>query len=242
MGLPVLGEEPTIYIFKRPIMTYILLGVNTLVFIVLSIIFYEDYDIAIYMLGTRPYDLFNPPTFYRIFTSMFVHADILHLFGNMLFLFMFGRDIEKLMGTIKFFIFYMLAGIIATIFNALSIYLLPQTYLLSKSLAGPLVYDIPAVGASGAISGILGAYLILFPRSRVATFIGFIPVIMTSEVFITLWFIYQLFGGLLFFNSGIAFWAHIGGFIGGLALMPFFIDEKRLRMIKRLTRYVYPWF
>jgi len=242
MGLPILGEEPTIFIFRKPIITYSLLIIHIVIFIGLSLIFGNNYSLIIYILGTRPYDVFIPQYFYRLLTSMFIHADVLHLFGNMLFLYMFGRDVEKLMGPLKFLIFYILTGFIASVFNSLSIYLLPQSFLFNKALVGPLVYDIPAVGASGAISGILGAYLILFPRSRVVTFIGFIPVLMTSEAFITFWFIYQLIGGITLFNSGIAFWAHIGGFIGGLAFMPFFINKDRISRLRYLIRTTSFWW
>lgn len=236
MGLPVgideLPDEPGF----RPVVTYTLIAFNTMIYILLSVGYtlfgFRSYDAVLQTLGTYPADIVDPAYLYRVFTSMFLHADIIHLFGNMFFLYIFGRDVEKVMGPARFFVFYIIAGIIASVFNTLSIALLPATFLLSRP---QMIYPwiIPSVGASGAISGVLGAYLILFPHARLIAVFYFFPIMMTAEFYIFIWFLYQLIMGLAYSAVvGIAFWAHIGGFIAGIALLPLFAKKSVIKLMQ----------
>jgi membrane associated rhomboid family serine protease len=153
---------------------------------------------------------------------MFMHAGFLHLAGNMLYLWIFGDNVEDAMGSIKYLIFYLVGGVIAA---------LTHTFLYPDS-------QIPTVGASGAISAVLAAYLILYPQSRVLTFIplGFFMQLrlIPASIVLIVWFILQLFNGVLTISgpelSGTAFWAHIGGFLAGLLITAlFFSGAKRNR-------------
>ncbi len=241
MGLPVSLEEIPEGVGKHPIVTYLLIAVNVLVYFTLSSSYslfgFKSYDEVLSTLGMYPADILNPLKFYRVFTSMFLHAGLIHLFGNMLFLYIFGRDVEKVMGHLKFLAFYIICGVIASIFNTVSIAILPSAYLLSKVQEYVLPWMIPSVGASGAISGVLGAYLILFPRARIIAIFYFFPILMSAEFYIFIWFLYQLIMGLtLWASAGIAFWAHVGGFLGGMCLLPAFIDRRLLRIIRRYRR------
>lgn len=157
------------------------------------------------------------PAYGTIFSSMFLHGGWMHLIGNMLYLWIFGNNIEDAMGHLKFVIFYLLCGIAA---------------VYAQALPNP-GSDIPMVGASGAISGVLGAYLLLYPRAKVLVGIplGFIlhTVRMNAGWVLVFWFVIQLFSSIMTSQQdggGVAFGAHIGGFIAGMALIPFFKDPS----------------
>jgi membrane associated rhomboid family serine protease len=151
-----------------------------------------------------------PPV--TIFTSMFMHGGFMHLLGNMLYLWIFGDNVEDSMGRIRFAVFYLLCGIAAVFAQAL-----PEPDS-----------TIPMIGASGAISGVLGAYLLLFPRARVLVGIplGFVlqTLRLPAGVVLALWFGLQLLSNVLggAGSGGVAFRAHIGGFVAGLLLIPLF--------------------
>jgi membrane associated rhomboid family serine protease len=155
-------------------------------------------------------------------TAMFMHGGFFHIVGNMLYLWIFGNNIEDQLGTVRFVIFYFLCGIIASYTHAI---------LDPKSL-------IPMVGASGAISGVLGAYVVLFPRTGVYTllFLGFFVQVVRipALVVIGLWFFIQVINGLLSTGSrgGVAWFAHIGGFIAGIVLIKLFVKKRRQRIIE----------
>lgn len=147
-----------------------------------------------------------------LFTSMFLHASVAHIFGNMLFLWIFGDNVEEILAWGWFLPFYLACGLVAS---------------LVQYATAPLS-EVPMVGASGAISGVLGAYLVRFPRARVRVFIWpFSLLIGTLAVpaafWIGLWFVLQLFAGIedlgRVTEGGVAFWAHIGGFLAGLVLV-----------------------
>jgi len=166
------------------------------------------------------YDL--PPTYLTVFTAMFMHGGLLHLGGNMLFLWIFGNNVEDSMGPVKFVIFYLLAGLAAT---------------AGQLLVGPDA-KVPNLGASGAIAGVLAGYLILFPRARVVTviFIVFFFTIVELPALLILgfWFVQQLLFGYFDLNSGgvgggVAYFAHIGGFAFGLLAIKLFADERKRR-------------
>ena len=162
-----------------------------------------------------------------LLTSMFIHGGFLHLIGNMLYLWIFGNNIEDLLGPIKFLVFYLVCGLVAALGHILTD-------------PGSVV---PTVGASGAVSGVLGAYLVAHPRARVLTlvFLGFfIRVIhVPAGVLLVFWFVLQIFSGVASLStgvqeSGVAWFAHIGGFIAGVILIKL-LAGHRLRWLKTRT-------
>jgi membrane associated rhomboid family serine protease len=161
------------------------------------------------------------------FTSMFMHGDILHLGGNMLFLWIFGNNVEDSMGRVRYLVFYLLAGYAATAL---------QTVITLETAPGSA--DIPNLGASGAISGVLGAYLVLLPNASVLTAIvlGFIFFLreIPAIFFLGVYFVFQLWqAGLQFTHpptgGGVAVFAHLGGFLFGLAAVWIFRTRRPLR-------------
>lgn len=152
------------------------------------------------------------PSFVTIFTSMFLHGGWMHLIGNMLFLWVFGNNVEEAMGHGRFILFYLLCGVAA---------------VFAQVLPNPESV-IPMVGASGAISGVLGAYLLLLPRARILVIIPlgvYWPTLrLPAAIVLGLWFVLQLFNSTLAEpgGGGVAFGAHIGGFIAGMAFIPLF--------------------
>ena len=159
-----------------------------------------------------PPELAVIPPELTIFTSMFMHGGWMHLIGNMLYLWIFGNNVEDSMGHGRFLVFYLLCGVFAA---------------LAQTLTDPSS-EIPMVGASGAISGVLGAYLLLYPHARVLVAVpvgfslwtGYLP----AGLVLGLWFVFQLLSSALADSGqgGVAFMAHIGGFIAGMALIPLF--------------------
>ncbi|OGW56721.1 MAG: rhomboid family intramembrane serine protease, partial [Nitrospirae bacterium RIFCSPHIGHO2_02_FULL_42_12] len=152
-----------------------------------------------------------------IFTSMFLHGGFFHVAGNMLYLWIFGNNIEDSMGHVKFIIFYLLCGIVAV-----------YTFSIINSHS-----TIPMVGASGAVSGVLGAYIILFPRAKVLTLVPFgfyMQMIKVPAIFVLgFWIVIQIINGMLSGGTrgGVAWFAHIGGFIAGMALISLFKNRKK---------------
>jgi len=148
------------------------------------------------------------------FTSMFLHGGWMHLGGNMLFLFVFGDNVEDQFGHLKYLVFYLIAGLAAA---SMQIYMFPGS-------------DIPMVGASGAIAGVLGAYVFMFPSARVTTlvpiFFFFQIIELPAFIFLGIWFVMQILSGMFSLGiggdaGGVAWWAHIGGFAAGAILIPF---------------------
>jgi membrane associated rhomboid family serine protease len=161
------------------------------------------------------------PKYWTVLTSMFMHGGWFHLIGNMGFLWVFGNNIEDVMGHGKFLIFYLLCGTAAAA---------AQTFISPHSV-------VPMVGASGAISGVLGAYLLLYPRVRVHTLI-ILPIYITTValpawVMLGYWILLQVLSGLASLNElekgGVAFFAHVGGFVAGFLLVRLFASEAVLR-------------
>ena len=153
-----------------------------------------------------------------ILTAIFMHGSIAHIFGNMLFLWIFGDNIENRIGHFRYLIFYIVCGILASLAQVYS------TYALGENLL------IPSIGASGAISGVLGAYILLFPRKRVSVILFFFISDMPAILVIGIWFLFQLISGMGLLGGsaggGIAYGAHIGGFISGIILIKFFTIGK----------------
>jgi membrane associated rhomboid family serine protease len=161
-------------------------------------------------------------------TSMFLHGGWLHLIGNMWFLWLFGNNVEDSMGRIRYLVFYLLSGLAAAA---------TQTFMSPNSA-------IPMVGASGAISGVMGAYIVLYPRVRVhlLIFLGFFITRAAVPAYLMLgyWFLLQLLGGLPSLGQeggGVAFWAHAGGFVAGAVLIQLFKDPELVARHRALARY-----
>lgn len=156
-----------------------------------------------------------------IFSSMFLHGGWFHFLSNMWILFIFGDNVEDRMGSISYLVFYLLSGVAAA---------LTQAFLLSSSSS-------PMIGASGAIAGVLGAYMLLFPRARILSLVPILFIFTLMEIpaviFLLFWFASQLFSGFLSLGgasgSGVAWWAHIGGFIFGLVGVFLFARRRRRR-------------
>jgi rhomboid family protein len=165
-----------------------------------------------------PRDLVPPPL--TVFTSMFLHGGLMHLGGNMLFLWIFGNNVEDAMGRLRFLGFYLGAGVLAAAAQSLATAV--QAAPLSADQATALL-SVPMVGASGAIAGVLGAYLVLFPQARVQTLVIIVILVrviyLPAWIFIGLWFLLQVAGVIFGGMSGVAVFAHIGGFLAGLLLV-----------------------
>lgn len=156
--------------------------------------------------------------YFTLFTSMFMHGGIAHIAGNMLFLWIFGDNIEDRLGHIKYIIFYLLCGVIAS---------LAHVFATSIFATDPNSLLVPSLGASGAISGVLGGYILLHPRRRVTVILFRFLTDVPAYVAIGIWFAFQLISGLGMLGGGsqqggVAYAAHIGGFIAGLALIKLF--------------------
>ena len=191
-----------------PVVTPALIGINVLVF--LAELAGGDQFIANWAFIPARFSEEPGANAVTIFSAMFMHGGWMHLFGNMLFLWIFGDNVEDRLGPIKFLIFYLLAGIAATF----------AQYVYSPESG------IPNVGASGAIAGVLGAYILMFPQSRVNVLLGRQIVAMPAFVVLGLWIVFQLISGVgtIAYTDesadvgGIAYMAHIGGFVAGLAM------------------------
>jgi membrane associated rhomboid family serine protease len=218
--IPYKDDNPTKTI---PFITIFFIAMNLFVFI-LQILSRADSRSIVYSYGAIPYNILHldavqpiHPVF-TIFTSMFLHGGLFHLGGNMLYLWIFGNNIEDRLGHIKFFIFYMFCGIVAS---------------FSHSIINPDSH-IPMIGASGAVSGILGAYILLYPMAKVHTIIFiffFIQIIkIPALIVIGFWAIIQVVNGLLTQGisdqAGVAWFAHIGGFLSGLFTIKLWLSRR----------------
>ena len=211
-------------------MTWILILVNAFIFIFEISIPKNVLEEIFYLLGLVPARYTSPkwamihglsPGDYLPFlTNMFLHGGWLHIIGNMWFLYLFGSRVEDRMSHGRFLIFYLLSGVIANVF-----YFIVDVHS-----------TIPEFGASGAIAGVMGAYIVMFPKAKILTaiLILFFPLLVELSAFfyIGYWFILQLFSGTLSFAShspqgGVAWWAHVGGFMAGIVLLPFFRKKDR---------------
>jgi len=232
-GIPLGGEEELIFRRRLPVGTIGLVVANVLVYIYTSYqsFFLQTSSYYVYNYGFVPALLLQHPLqgFVRIFTSMFLHANLLHIFFNMYFLYVFGRAVENALGTGRYLALYFLSGIAASIFHTTFTY-----------LGGVYEMGIPAIGASGAISGVLGAYLVLFPGTSltVCWWFFFLPFCFTlrASAYLIFWFALQVINGYLAASTpggaGVAFFAHVGGFLTGIALLPLVIDRVRHRYLK----------
>jgi membrane associated rhomboid family serine protease len=200
-----------------PVVTYLLIGLNVLFFLV-ELGGGDPFIMKWSFVPSR--FLANPVNdFLTIFTSMFMHAGWVHLGGNMLYLWIFGDNVEDRFGHVKFTIFYLLCGLAATF----------------AQLAFSMGSKIPNLGASGAIAGVLGAYIFLFPQGKVRVLQGQQVIQVSALIVIGLWIVLQFFSGIGSIASsaqtgGVAYMAHIGGFIAGLILTFLFRGNSTPRL------------
>jgi membrane associated rhomboid family serine protease len=205
---------------RFPLVNWLLIALNGLVFYYELELGQDGLYRFVQTWGLIPSRLIADPAsaWMTVFSSMFMHGGWFHILSNMWILVIFGDNIEDRMGPVHYLVFYLLSGVAAAAL---------QTFLLQDS-------TMPMVGASGAIAGVLGAYIVLFPGSRVASLVPILFIFTMVEVrawvFIGFWFIIQLFSGWLTLQgadtSGVAWWAHIGGFIFGLLSVKFFARRQ----------------
>jgi membrane associated rhomboid family serine protease len=217
LTLPLYDDNPTV---RTPIVTIVLIAMNVIVF--LSQLGLDPRaEVAVsYGLGLVPAVLFGAaelppeiavvPPWATIFTSMFLHGGFMHIAGNMLFLWIFGNNVEDTLGHVRFLVFYLLGGIAAA---------------LAQVLSNP-ASEVPMIGASGAIGAVLGAYLVLHPHANVRVFFWFLIFVrlinVPAWILIGIWFATQVLSGLaapVSATGGVAFWAHVGGFVAGVVLI-----------------------
>jgi len=221
--IPISDDNP---IRRTPVITYALLGLCGAVFVWQLGIGQTGFRRAVYAFGVIPAVLTDraslPPGLsivpapLTLVTSMFLHGGIMHLLGNLLFLWIFADNVEDRLGRIRFVMFYLLCGAGAA---------------LAQALPDP-ASEIPMIGASGAISGVLGAYLLLYPHARVLVVLPVFFVLqvvrLPALVVLGLWFLIQLISSLMVEpgSGGVAFRAHIGGFVTGLLLLPLLLPRR----------------
>ena len=204
-----------------PIVTWTLIVVNSLVFLWE---FTQGFDPKIfYDYGEIPSLVLQGKQLFSVVTSMFLHADLWHILGNMIYLFVFGDNVEDRFGHAKFFVLYFIVGIVGGL-----------THSIVAVMSGGRNALIPTVGASGAVSGVLGAYLVFFPRANVVSIIPSFVFLRLARIpamiFIGVWFLLQLlFSGSM---SGVAYMAHIGGFVIGALLAIVFKLKPPTRALK----------
>ena len=221
--IPIRDENPT---HSAPVVTIALIAANVLVFLWQLMLPASGAEAAVYSLGLVPAVLFGSselpaeirtvPAVLTPITSMFLHGGFLHLAGNMLYLWVFGDNIEDRMGRGRFLAFYVICGIAAA---------------LAQALPDPRS-EIPMIGASGAVSGVLGAYILLYPRTPVLVAVPLLIVLYTFHLpalaVLGIWFVGQLLSSMAQAGeAGIAFRAHIGGFVAGLLLILPFVRSGR---------------
>ena len=216
--IPLKDDNPT---SGKPIVTYFIIGLCVVVFLIqlgsqsykTGQLFYSYGLIPSVLMGHKqlPLDLYAVPAVFTIFSSMFMHGGFMHIIGNMLYMWIFADNIEDDLGPTKFTIFYLLSGIGAA---------MTQVFMDTHS-------QVPMVGASGAIGGVLGAYLINHPKARVLVLIpfGFFSQLIKIRALYVLgfWFILQFISQ----GGGVAYAAHIGGFVSGMILILFFNKKTR---------------
>jgi membrane associated rhomboid family serine protease len=164
-----------------------------------------------------PTEIVQGQRLFTLFTSMFMHAGWLHLFGNMVFLYIFGDNVEDAFGHLSYLVFYIFCGLIASSSHILITLFAPTlNSLLGLQISSDLTMGV--VGASGAISGVLGAYLVLYPKARILTLIVYVILPIPAIIFLGAWFMMQFIYGFFDQTGGVAYFAHIGGFIVGMIL------------------------
>jgi membrane associated rhomboid family serine protease len=223
--LPIKDDQPR---YSAPFVTWFLIGLNLLIFLFEATLDRRSLNLLISQFGVVPSHLAGllagspqyplPAVALPFFTSMFLHGSWMHVIGNMWFLFIFGDNVEDYLGHFKYLSFYILTGLIA----------------MMTQVAINLHSSLPTVGASGAIAGVLGAYFVLYPRARVLTWFFVFVLWVPAWVILGYWFALQFLSGTATVLAvqqdmgGVAFWAHVGGFISGALLVKVF-GERGMR-------------
>ena len=228
--IPLKDDTPR---YSTPYVNYFLLALNTLVFLcmwlgvpapaqqVVNVFGFQPYRVTALISGSH--SVTAAMAFVPVLTAMFMHASWLHLISNMWVLYIFGDNVEDHLGHFGYLVFYLLSGVAAT---------LAHTFFNATS-------HVPSVGASGAIAGVMGAYFVLFPSARVLTLVPFLFVFflwLPAWIVLGYWFVVQFLSGAatsIAYSSqtggGIAFWAHVGGFVAGIAMIKLFPSQRRRR-------------
>jgi membrane associated rhomboid family serine protease len=220
--IPLKDDNPRL---MTPFVNYGLIACNIAIFIYQLSLPEPALERFVHAYGAIPANITQGMNLPSLFTAMFLHGGFAHLIGNMLYLWIFGDNVEGLMGHGRYVGFYLLCGIAATISH---IVIEPSSAL-------------PMIGASGAISGVLGAYLVKFPRARVLILVPIFICLTTFRIpalfVLGFWFLTQLTSGLGFFQTGmsggVAWFAHIGGFVAGLLFVKFFERRQNVEMFRR---------
>ncbi len=224
--LPLKDDQPS---YSTPWVTRFLIALNLLIFLFEATLDPRSLELLIRQFGVVPSHLAAflagsprwplPAVLLPFFTSMFLHASWMHVIGNMWFLYIFGDNVEDYLGHFKYLVFYICMGLIA----------------MSAQVAISLHSTVPTLGASGAIAGVLGAYFVLYPRARVLTWFFVLVLWVPAWVILGYWFALQFLSGTATMLAmqgqnmgGVAFWAHVGGFVSGALLVKVF-GERRLR-------------
>ena len=208
---------------RTPIVTFVLIALNVLVWLYQVILPEQDLRQFIYDFGVVPADIMDGEGLFTLISTMFLHGGWMHIIGNMLFLWVFGDNVEDIMGHGRYLAFYLLAGIAASGAQVLSN---PES-------------TVPMIGASGAVSGLLAAYLISFPRGKIVTLVvlGILitTIMLPAWMMIGYWIVLQVIQGALSLGidvegsgGGVAWFAHIGGFAAGALLVFLFRDKERV--------------
>ena len=220
--LPIRDDQPR---FSTPYVTYFLIAINLILYFFQSTLDPDNFRVLIYQFGMIPSHVTAVVTgageispvsaFIPLLTSMFLHGSWGHVVGNMWFLWIFGDNIEDHLGHFKYLTFYVISGLIAS---------------LAQIILNPFS-GVPNVGASGAIAGVLGAYFVLYPRARLLTWFGLGFFYLPAWVMLGFWFVYQFLSGAASAvaysgqTGGVAFWAHVGGFVAGIVLIKIFPER-----------------
>jgi membrane associated rhomboid family serine protease len=224
--LPIRDDQPR---YSTPFVTWFLIGLNLVIFFFewaldprsLNLVIHQfgvvPYHLAVFLGGSNRYSL--AAIVLPFFTSMFLHGSWMHVIGNMWFLYIFGDNVEDYLGHFKYLVFYILTGLIAMV----------------TQVAINMHSTLPTVGASGAIAGVLGAYFVLYPRARVLTWFFVFVMWVPASIILGYWFVLNFLSGTATALAvqgqnmgGVAFWAHVGGFISG-ALLVKVLGERGLR-------------
>jgi membrane associated rhomboid family serine protease len=222
--LPLRDNVPT---RSQPFVTWALIIANVLAFVLYEL---GDLQGAVNELGYHPCEVegscpqVGEGWLLTAFTSMFLHGDWVHLLGNMLFLWIFGNNVEDAFGHVRFFIFYVVAGLAATALQT----------AVTLSASPDVAATIPNIGASGAISGVLGAYLVLLPGARVLTLVLFVLRELPAWLFLGFWIVFQLYDANFQLRhppegGGVAVFAHVGGFLVGVLAVVLFRVRRPVR-------------
>ena len=224
--LPLRDDQPR---YSTPWVTGFLIALNLVIFLFEAALDPRSLNLIIHQFGVVPYHLgvflggssryTLPEIVLPFFTSMFLHGSWMHVIGNMWFLFIFGDNVEDWLGHFKYLVFYLLTGLIA----------------MMTQVAINLHSTVPSIGASGAIAGVLGAYFVLYPRARVLMWFFIFVLWVPAWIVLGYWFVLNFLSGAQTALAvqghnvgGVAFWAHVGGFVSGALLVKVF-GERRLR-------------